>query len=506
MPLAVTEVLDDEDLLELILLQGGVGVVLASGAVSKSFRDAAAAPSLWRSLNGEPAEPSAAADSGPSADARERFRRRWEGERWAAGACVPSSELLNLTPARDAGDARKLAVKINSASCSSRYVCLGGADSMVQCFDLQGRHVHTLEGHTSAVRVLESCEHGGGGETWVASAAADAKTGKILLWRMSNPRVPASLDNCGKMSFMFSLVSAAGLGTVSGPASLQFFRGSAQPAPPLLLCRGMGDASVVEWRPDGTPLTRALFAPMPKGPACQAAAASLDEPHAVYHAGHSTRHAASTRRVGRVDVREPHTPAAAASSSSSSSGAGASGEWALPAEADDETLWLRADSRFVVAGCKSAFHVWDVRRGGRPLASVNVSGRDVAGRGGFEGSIPHRNLKWIDLASGGKLITTTYCYISGNQGLVALWDLASVASGGGGGGGGGGPSWEMPAWADATATATTSSMLPVNHLMRLPKPAQNRSLLMARLVGRQTILTLTPSSDVHMWRVGGDRL
>lgn len=490
---AAEAVFTDVDLLELILFQGGVSVVLASGAVSKTFRDAAAAPSLWRSLNGEPAEPVAAAgSSGPSADARERFRRRWEGDRWAAGACTPSSELLNLTPARDAGDARKLLVKINSAACSSGHVCLGGADAMVQCFDLQGRHVHTLEGHTSAVRVLESCEHCR--ETWLASAAADAKTGKILLWRLSNPRVPASLENCGKMSFMFSLVSATsatGL-TISGPASLQFFRGSDLPVPTLLLCRGMGDASVVEWRPDGSPRVSTLFAPMPKGPACQAAAASLDEAHSVYHAGLSTRHAASTRRVGRVDVRAPHKPGPAL----------ANAEWALPAEADDETLWLRADSRFIVAGAKSAFHVWDVRRGGRPLASVNVSGRDFAGRGGFEASHPHRNLKWIDLASGGKLITTTYCYISGNQGLVALWDLSSVASGGGE------PSWEMPSWADATATATatTSSMQPVNYLMRLPKPAHTRSLLMARLIGRQTILTLTPSSDVHMWRVGGDRL
>jgi len=260
---SMVTVFTHEDLLELILHHGGLEFLLVVASVCRSFRDATASASLWRSL-GPPGSTGAphvagggAAGGNPvgrqqgviSSDwsSRELYRGLWLSERWASGKVTPAASVVRLCAARPAGDVRKLQVKINSAACSSQYVCLGGADASIQCFNLEGQHTHDLAGHNKAVRVLEACERGG--ETWLASAAGEDS---VRLWRLH--ALGASAGGAfayGRLNFMFSLAQAGGN---THPAALQFFKAAAQPVPPVILTDGNGYASLVQWRPDGDPV------------------------------------------------------------------------------------------------------------------------------------------------------------------------------------------------------------------------------------------------------------
>ena len=61
--------------------------------------------------------------------------------------------------------------------------------------------------HTKAVRVLEACERGG--ETWLASAAAEYS---VRLWRLTEGRVSAGGALAyGRLSYMFSMAQACSL-------------------------------------------------------------------------------------------------------------------------------------------------------------------------------------------------------------------------------------------------------------------------------------------------------
>ena len=327
-------------------------------------------------------------------------------------------------------------------------------------------------------------------------------------------------------------------GSSTHPAALQFFRAAANGPPRTLFTDGQGYASVVTWRPEvrfrpgGSPCNPRVSArnlvcqslrlvlPEPSPHAsrlhprvriaqgepiltplhnlCFAAAASLDEPHTAYVA-------TPTRGIGRIDLRE------APPTWNGRGGAHGLPPFGTPPECghprvdygyastdwrDTDILWLRADSHRIVGAGRSRIFVWDVRRGGAPVATADAYG-------GFE-DMPNRSLKFIDLASRGRLVTTTFYTISGNQGLVALWDLSAAAGGSAAGSAGaagvagtagaGGPGGEI------------ATLHPAAIKLRMPRPVHTRSLLFARLIGRQTVLALTPSSEMFLWRVGSHGL
>ena len=87
-------VFTDEDLLELILLQGGLELVLVAASVCRIFRAVAAAPSLWRSLGSAGAPPAASAPVSADTSTRELYRERWESERWASGSVTPAASVV----------------------------------------------------------------------------------------------------------------------------------------------------------------------------------------------------------------------------------------------------------------------------------------------------------------------------------------------------------------------------------------------------------------------------
>ena len=453
----------DADLLELVLLQGGLPVVLNAAAVSRAFLVASKSNSLWKQL----LEISVQHEDRLSiastwarrdvADAREECRQSWERRSWlearTGGLVRPIVPLISLERSRLSSDSRKLSYKIRAAACCSGYVCTGANDGLVRCYSISGQHVRTLPGtlpaqHGSVV-ALEACAHAG--HAWLASGASDGKSSTIKLWGLHTGSESAALTMRHKLISQFD---------PSGSV-IKFFEASEQAIPPIMLFgRSVPGLTHVEWRPDGT-ATSSL-----RHNLCKMGAASVDEPHVAFGAG--------IPGIARIDMRQPPPVY-----SGGGWPEGGYPEWRWKDSFAEDIKWMAANSRHIVGADEACLLVWDVRRDGTPLATVRLMGEND-GRGYEEGQ-SHRKIKGIHLATRGRLVTTTFSWYSGNTGQVATWDVGELA---------------------ATGSTDASAGL-LTQRLKLPKPAQARSLLLTKLVGRQRIVALTPSAELGSWVVGG---
>ena len=446
----------DENLLENILLQGGVAAVLAAPPVCQAFNVACKSPSLWRHLK-VPGRPSAessesstssAAGYSPSqlplqaaGDERELYRQHWENARWASGKLQPPVDIVPLiAPGIASG------FKIASAACFSDLVCIGGGkeEHSIRCFDLSGALVKILHGHTF-VRILASCEQQQ--RRWLASAGGNKD---IRLWNVDDGTTNATSKGTAPIKFQFDPRHVA--------PTMEFFRASEQAVPSLFL----NGNYVVDWRPDGTAVLTA------RHNLCNLGTTSIDEP--------SIALGAYSRGIFRMDLREPppifeHSLLGGFSFEGNRWTNSSRDQFAIH---PSNLQWLRADSQRIVGAGSDGLAIWDVRRPGEPIATINVCPEPRS----FEAA-PYRAVKDIDLASRGRLVVTTYNVMSANQGLVSLWDLSDLSKIG-------------------------DTPQPTALKMRLPKPRRTRSIVMSRVMGRQTIMTLLPAMELYMWKVGSN--
>ena len=462
------EVFADENLLEHILLQGGITAVLAAPPVCQAFNAACKLPSLWRRLGVPGLLPesttSSAAVAGTSQSAagtsqsvgleRELYRQRWESARWASGKVRPGPFVVHFHPPASC-PAKPRPAKILSAACFSDLVCVGGKDDTIRCYSLAGSQLSTLQGHAESVsvRVLASCEQQQ--RRWLASAGGD---GLIKLWDVDcGTALATSPTGCAPRTSQFDRARRV--------PTMEFFRASTQPAPSLLVDGNF----IVDWRPDGTCVVTE------RHNLCACGATSTDEPSIAF--------GAYGRGVFRLDLREA-PPNFEASHYQDYSFEGRrwttnDARYNTDVVHTSDIQWLRADSQRIVGAAPDGVVVWDVRKPGEPIVRIAVANR--GGRSdAFEAS-NYRQVKDIDLASRGRLVLTTFNTYSGNQGCVSLWDLSTLSN------------------------VSDDTWHPAAMKMRFPSPVQTRSILISRLIGRQTVVSLSPSHELFTWKVGSKR-
>jgi len=439
-------------------------------------------------------------------DARERYRLRWNSARFGSGLLRRQERTTCLEMAVHPNDNRRLPYSINAAAICDTHVATGASDKSIRVYGIQDGRLRVFEGHKTSVKALAfdgaNSRVLSVSEPPPKSVSVPEPMSTIKLWDLHTGAEQASVNMRCQVNSMFVPNKIK--------TTLDFFHGGTTDTLFVSSSEEHG-AEHVAWHPagGGCVVTNRLRR-------CVLGATSVDEPNIAYGWSEGGLSGIDLRQ-GPPGQQPPNTWTAPRMRPAPEPG------WRPPLHYTPS--WLAADSQRIVGLDDRMLSVWDVRKNGPPLCSVAINS--------YEPNLAHRRHKGLHLAPRGRLLVVTYSNYAGKDGQISLWDLRTLPPNGAAaastpaanpvtvvveGGGASGAAGRLPfslkfngaengeLGADAMPDEAKVAFKPIFTKMKMPPPYNKNSLLLARIVGQQSVVAMTPKTVLGSWRIGSNML